>query len=840
PLKLAAFVSSWAGRFGNAGQVDYSAANEMVNRLAAQLARSRPQTRVLSIAFPPWDGTAMVQRIPRLVKAEMQARGVTFLDDARGPAAFLSALDSGSGEVLIGAGLPRFTREHAAHQLRVRASQPYLEDHQMGGRPVMPLAAALDQVASVATEALGSGDAFAVSDFRLLKGVFIPEQVWTTVAVREDDGSGSASVQLFASTTQESAGSLSYRGRIGRADPTSLIAPVAHPAVPSLPISIDRFYGSFALHGPRLRAITAIDGLGPNGISGWVKASRPGDWILNPSRTRWTIDPMVVDGSFQLAAYWAWVTRQRAGFPLGFSEYVQVAPFGDGPIRCVVSLEAAAGERFKGVITYQDAAGRVVAVMKGVEAEFSERDPLFGRPASASEFEGRPGNGAYATGVATYPGNGANGHNGNGNGHPKNGLNGHNGTPVAALEAPADGAALTLDESTYRIEKFPEYTELKKRLVTARLSGLKNPYFNLHERVTNDTSVIGGKTYINYSSYNYVGMSGDPAVTRAAREAMERYGTSVSASRIASGEKPLHRELEEAIADFVGTEASIVFVGGYVTNVTVVGHIVGKGDLILHDALAHDSVLQGAKMSGATRRPFPHNDWQALDKLLVSLRPHYRRVLIVLEGVYSMDGDIPDLPKFIAIKKKHKALMLVDEAHSLGVLGRTGRGVGEYFGVDRRDVELWMGTLSKSLASCGGYIGGSKELVEYLKYTAPGFVYSVGISPANAAASLEAIKQIKLHPERVQRLHERSAFFLKLAKAAGIDTGMSHDSAVIPCIVGNSVRCLQLSEGLWKRGINVQPILYPAVEENMARLRFFLTTTHTEEQIRYTVDAIAQ
>jgi 7-keto-8-aminopelargonate synthetase-like enzyme len=173
-------------------------------------------------------------------------------------------------------------------------------------------------------------------------------------------------------------------------------------------------------------------------------------------------------------------------------------------------------------------------------------------------------------------------------------------------------------------------------------------------------------------------------------------------------------------------------------------------------------------------------------------------------------------------------------------VGPTGRGVGEHHGVDRADVDLWMGTMSKSLASCGGYVAGSKTLVNFLKYTAPGFVYSVGISPANAAAALEALRQIEAHPEKVQRLHERSALFLKVARERGIDTGFAAGSAVVPAILGNSLHSLQVSEALRQRGINVQPILYPAVEETAARLRFFITSTHTEQQIRETIEVLAE
>jgi len=215
-------------------------------------------------------------------------------------------------------------------------------------------------------------------------------------------------------------------------------------------------------------------------------------------------------------------------------------------------------------------------------------------------------------------------------------------------------------------------------------------------------------------------------------------------------------------------------------------------------------------------------------------------VLIAIEAVYSMDGDFPDLARFVEVKKKHRAMLLVDEAHSLGTMGRSGRGIGEHAGIERSDVELWMGTLSKSLASCGGYIAGSAELVEYLKYTAPGFVYSVGLSPPNAAAALAALTLLRREPERVARLRELSALFLALARGRGLDTGLSGGTPIVPVIIGTSVKCLLLSRALFNRGIIVQPIIHPAVPERAARLRLFITTNHTEAQIRSAVGAIVE
>jgi len=396
-----------------------------------------------------------------------------------------------------------------------------------------------------------------------------------------------------------------------------------------------------------------------------------------------------------------------------------------------------------------------------------------------------------------------------------------------------------LTPGDYSFAESNEYAKLRENFELAERMGIANPYFTQHEGVTNDRTTIGGKQYINWCSYNYLGMSGDPQVTQAAQQATEKFGTSVSASRLVSGEKTIHHKFERAIADFIGVDDSILLVGGHATNETVIGHLFGPGDLILHDALSHNSIVQGCRLSGALRRAFPHNDFKACAALLERYRTEHRRVLIVVEGVYSMDGDFAPVPEFVELKKKHKTYLMVDEAHSIGTMGKTGRGMSEHFGLDPRDVDLWMGTLSKSFGSCGGYIAASSELVKYLKYTAPGFVYSVGLSPPNTAAALASLELLQAEPERVERLRKNSQLFLKLAKAAGLNTGMSEASPVVPIIIGNSLHALALSQALFAAGINVQPIMYPAVEEAAARLRFFITATHTEEQIRQTVEQLA-
>jgi len=371
-------------------------------------------------------------------------------------------------------------------------------------------------------------------------------------------------------------------------------------------------------------------------------------------------------------------------------------------------------------------------------------------------------------------------------------------------------------------------------------TGVRNPFFSVHQGKISDTTWIDGRELISFASYNYLGLSGHPEVSASAKAAIDKYGTSASASRLVSGEKTIHKELEAELSEFLGVEDTITFPGGHATNESVIGHLMGPGDLIIHDSLAHNSIIKGAELSGARRRPFEHNDWQRLDRILSEIRSEYRRVMIAIEGVYSMDGDYPNLPKFVDVKNKHKALLFVDEAHSIGTMGATGRGLGELLGVPRQDVELWMGTLSKSFGSCGGFVGGSCELVEYLRYTTPGFVFAAAIPPAAVGAALGALRILKREPERVTRLHANSKLFLDLAKERGLNTGMSMGTPITPVITGNSLLALRLSDALYRRGINAQPILHPAVEENQARIRFFITSAHTESQIRMAVNAVAE
>ncbi len=408
-------------------------------------------------------------------------------------------------------------------------------------------------------------------------------------------------------------------------------------------------------------------------------------------------------------------------------------------------------------------------------------------------------------------------------------------------EAPADAAPVTprdaasegegVPASSYRIDQFEAYQTLRLQKALADQAGLKNPFFRLHEGVAGATSRVEGHELLNFGTYNYLDLNGHPAVAEAAIRAIHKYGVSASASRLVSGERPPHRSLEAKLAANYGVDDAVVMVSGHATNVTTLATLFGPRDLIVHDRLVHNSVYEGARLSGAQRRAVAHNDWRAIDALLARERRRFEKVLIVVEGVYSMDGDIPPLDRLAEIKRRHKALLMVDEAHALGVTGATGRGSVEHFGLKPDDVDIWMGTLSKTLAGCGGFVAGCFELVELMKLTAPGFVFSVGLPPTIAAAAERALDLMAAEPERVQALQANGRYFVEAARAAGLDVGRSAGYSVVPVMVGGSALAARLSTALGERGLNVQPITYPAVEEGEARLRFFLTSAHTKAQI---------
>jgi len=387
---------------------------------------------------------------------------------------------------------------------------------------------------------------------------------------------------------------------------------------------------------------------------------------------------------------------------------------------------------------------------------------------------------------------------------------------------------------------LPGYEELRLQCRVVESAGVEIPYFRLHEGRAGAQTRIGNRYLLNFSSYDYLGFNNEPEVAEAAKHAIDLYGVSASASRHVAGERPIHRILERALAAHYGVEDCVVLVSGYATNLGVIGQLLGAKDLVVYDAFVHNSALMGAMLSGAARRSFPHNDLDSLDRLLASTRSKFERTLIVVEGLYSMDGDHPNLRRLIEIKKRHACWLMVDEAHAIGVLGKRGRGSFEHCEIDPREVDIWMGTLSKTLAACGGYIAGSTQLCDYLKCMVGGFVYSVAIPPLIAATALKSLEILYREPERVACLQHNAALFHSLAQQRGLDTGNSIPTAVCPIMVGDSLPAVVLCQKLFQRGINVQPVTYPAVPAKASRLRFFLTAMHSRSDIEAAVDATAE
>ena len=391
-----------------------------------------------------------------------------------------------------------------------------------------------------------------------------------------------------------------------------------------------------------------------------------------------------------------------------------------------------------------------------------------------------------------------------------------------------------------QFSELPEYKKLGVHRIIAEKTGIMNPFFTCHETRAKNWTRINGQPFRNFATYDYLGLNGHPEINEAAHAAMLEFGTSAGASRLVAGERPQHAMLEKSIAAAYGQESALTFVSGHATNISTLSTLLGPRDAVYHDALAHNSLILGAVLSGAARYAYPHNDCDALETMLRETRAKHERVIIVTEGLFSMDGSIANLPALVQLKRDYTCFLMVDEAHSFGVLGEKGLGCTEHFGLSRNDVDIWMGTLSKTLCGCGGYIAGCTELIDLLKFRAPGFVYSVGMPPPIAAASAKALEIMLREPERTQRLQHISRIFLQEAKARGLNTGYATGNAIIPVIVGNSLVAGGLAAALFKRNINVMPIIYPVVEEGMARLRFFLSADHTQEDVIASLDVVME
>ena len=380
--------------------------------------------------------------------------------------------------------------------------------------------------------------------------------------------------------------------------------------------------------------------------------------------------------------------------------------------------------------------------------------------------------------------------------------------------------------------------EFRERSVAVRGA---NRYFYLQPTVgpvNNRVRMSDGREMIMLASYSYLGLIGHPRIEAAAIQAVEKYGTGAGGVRLLTGTNDLHERLEARIAEFAKREDACVYSSGYVTNVAIVTGLTGPGDLILMDKLDHASIVDGALLSGAKWHTYRHNDMDHLEKLLAKAQGQYGTVLVVADSVFSMDGDIMDLPSTRALCDKYGARLMVDEAHSIGALGATGHGIEEHFDMVG-SIDLKMGTLSKSVPSVGGYLAGAADLVDYQRHYSRPFIFSAALPPAQTAAALEAFDVIEEESWRVQQLHRITEIYSEGLKAQGWNT-MDSTTCVVPVLVGDEALTMDLTRMLFDRGVFVCPIVHPAVPRGSDRLRTCLMATHTEDDIAEVLDAFAE
>lgn len=353
------------------------------------------------------------------------------------------------------------------------------------------------------------------------------------------------------------------------------------------------------------------------------------------------------------------------------------------------------------------------------------------------------------------------------------------------------------------------------------------------ENASQSRVVVDNKEKIMLASYNYLGLIDHPKLKEAAIKAIEKYGTGTSGVRFLSGTTAVHKELEAKIAQFKGAEDAITYTSGYVTNLAAITSLFQKDDLIIIDKIDHASIIDGCMLSGARYKTFLHNDMQRLENVLKESVGFVNKIIIV-DGVYSMDGDVADLPGISRLAKKYNTMLMVDEAHSIGVLGNTGHGIEEHFGL-KNVVDIHMGTLSKTIPSVGGYIAGKKDIIDYLRHNSRPFIFSAPIPPVNAAVAIAAFEVIENEPERVHNLHKNMERYRKGIQSLGYNIGNSI-TAIVPIIVGEEEKTLQLCKVVNEEGVFICPILHPAVSKETSRLRSHVLTNHTLEDIDEALD----
>ena len=378
------------------------------------------------------------------------------------------------------------------------------------------------------------------------------------------------------------------------------------------------------------------------------------------------------------------------------------------------------------------------------------------------------------------------------------------------------------------------------RVMNARVDGLKEQdlyFYNqpITELRGGSRVLVNGREMGMYASYSYLGLVGHPKINAAALDAINRYGTGTHGVRSLAGTLVVHHELEETIASFKGAEAAITYTSGYATNLTVVSTLVGRGDYVISDKLNHASIVDGCLMSGAKFVRFRHNDMQALEERLQHVESGATK-LVIADSVFSMDGDIIDFPKLVELCRRYDAWLMIDEAHSLGVLGKTGRGIEEHFGLEG-SIDIKMGTLSKTIPSVGGYVAGKKDLIQYLRHASRAYIFSAALPPASAAAAKASFEVILEEPWRVEKLNKNSKQFIQGLKERGFDT-LFTETAIVPVICGTDEAAFSMTRAAQHKDTFVLPVVSPAVPPGLSRLRATVTAAHEADEIEKAMDVI--
>jgi glycine C-acetyltransferase len=373
------------------------------------------------------------------------------------------------------------------------------------------------------------------------------------------------------------------------------------------------------------------------------------------------------------------------------------------------------------------------------------------------------------------------------------------------------------------------------------IDALKTQGIYRHLRVLDDEqrahTIVAGRSPINLSSNNYLGLTTHPRLREKAIEAIERFGVGTGSVRTIAGTMAMHIELERRLAEFKQTEAVVVFQSGFTANAGTVSAVLSKEDVIISDALNHASIIDGCRLSRAAIRVFPHKDVDAARDILRDLMPGQRKLLIT-DGVFSMDGDLGPLPALCGLAEEYGAIMMVDDAHASGVFGRNGRGTVDHFGMHGR-VDIQVGTLSKAIGALGGYVAGSRALIEFLHHRARPFLFSTSHPPSVVATCMAAIDLLLEEPQIIERLWDNTRFFKAGLSALGFNTGIS-ESPITPVIVGDGALAMKLSDRLFDQGVFAQGIAFPTVARDAARVRTIVTATHTKDELQFALDVFAK